>query len=109
VWQTVTGRRPAEFLVSGDHITVHFADGVIYMGSFTLEQAGRHVHMSIRIEEGPAHHKGLVALCICEMDGDTLRWCTASPGHADRPTAFDDQNPQHLCLTLRRESRDGRR
>lgn len=104
-WGTVAGRRPAQFFVSGGHITVHFSDGDIYMGAFTLAEGTRPGAMDICIEEGPDHHRGLTAHCIYELDGDTLRWCTATPGHAERPTAFDEHNPHLLCLILRREHR----
>src|SRR5205085_1527111 len=77
VWNSVSGRRPAEFLVSGTHVTVHFADGAIYLGSFELNSAESPRTMDVRIDEGPPHHKGLVALCIYELDGDVLRWCTS--------------------------------
>jgi uncharacterized protein (TIGR03067 family) len=104
-WGTVAGRRPARFFVSGSHLTVHFADGDIYMGAFTLAEGTRPKAMDVRIEEGPDHHRGLTAHCIYELDGDTLRWCTATPGRAERPSAFDEHNPQLLCLILRREHR----
>jgi len=105
VWSTISGRRRAELLVSGQHLTVHFSDGDIYMGSFTLGTSGRLTTLDVRVEEGPSRHRGLPVLCICELDGDTLRWCNASPGETARPTAFDEHNPHLLCLMLRREHR----
>jgi uncharacterized protein (TIGR03067 family) len=102
-WLSVAGRREAEMLVSGDHLTVHFADGTIYMGTFTLGAAGRLATMDVRVEEGPPRHKGLTARCIFELDGDLLRWCTASPGQSERPAAFDEHDPRHLCLVFHRE------
>lgn len=104
-WTTVSGRRSAELLISGQHLTIHFQDGEIYMGSFTLGAAGRRTTLDVRIDEGPSRHRGLLTLCLCELQGDTLRWCNASPGNAERPLAFDEQNPHLLCLMLRREHR----
>lgn len=101
-WRAVSGRRPGELLISGDHLAVHFDDGSIYMGRFTLGE-GRPAKMDVLVEEGPPAHKGLKALCIWEVQGDTLRWCTASPGQPDRPAAFAEADPQHLCLEFRRE------
>ena len=101
VWAVVEGRHEAEFLFSGSHFTVRFSDGTIYMGSFELDQAGRPRGMKMLIEEGPARHRSLAALCIYELDGDTLRWCTAGPGQQERPAAFppaDDQRFLHLLF-----------
>jgi len=103
-WVCIAGRRPAEFLVSGSHLTVHFKDGPIYLGSFEVSSASRPKTMDIKIDEGPPHHKGLTALCIYELDGDTLRWCTAGPGQTSRPGQFPTaEDPNSLCLLFRRE------
>jgi len=108
-WRCVAGRRAAVFLVAGSRFTLHFEDGVIYMGTFTLGGDGWPCQMDVRIDEGPAKHRGQVALCIYEFDGDTLRWCTASPGQADRPTAFLERDPLHLSLVFRRDPLQGKR
>jgi len=103
-WVCIGGRRPAEFLVSGSHVTVHFKDGAIYLGSFELNPASRPRTMDVRVDEGPPHHKGLTASCIYELDGDTLRWCTAGPGQSQRPGNFSTaEDPNYLCLVFRRE------
>jgi hypothetical protein len=75
------------------------------MGSFTLGAAGRLTTLEVRIDEGPVRHKGLSVLCVCELDGETMHWCNATPGEAHQPTAFDDHNPHLLCLRFRREHR----
>ena len=102
-WLAVAGRRLGELLIAGNRIVVHFADGDVYVGSFTLDRDGRHHLMDVLIEEGPSRHKGHVALCIYEVDGDVLRWCTASPGQAQRPNTFTEADPLHLSLVFRRE------
>jgi uncharacterized protein (TIGR03067 family) len=104
-WVSVSGRRPAELLVSGVHYTVRFADGDIYMGALELLLEARPRGMDMRIEEGPARHKGRIALCLYELDGATLRWVTNGPTHAERPAAFAEDGPQALCLVFRREAR----
>jgi len=64
--------------------------------------------MDVRVEERPSRHKGLLAQCIYEVDGDVLRFCAASPGQGERPMAFAEVHPLHLCLIFRREhSRSG--
>jgi uncharacterized protein (TIGR03067 family) len=102
-WLAVAGRRQAEFLIAGNRIAVHFADGDVYLGSFTLDTDGRHALMDVRVEEGPSRHKELIAQCIYEVAGDVLRFCAGSPGQGDRPTAFAEVHPLHLCLIFRRE------
>lgn len=102
-WMAVAGRRQAEFLIAGNRLAVHFADGDLYLGSFTLDHDGRHATMDVFVEEGPPRHKGRTARGIYEVDGDVLRWCTASPGQDQRPIAFAESDPLHLCLVFRRE------
>jgi uncharacterized protein (TIGR03067 family) len=86
-WSSVSGRR-AEFLVCGAHFAFHFADGDIYMGSFTLDPFARPREMDVHVTAGPAPSIGQTARCIYELTGDTLRWCTAGPGQTDRPVRF---------------------
>jgi uncharacterized protein (TIGR03067 family) len=101
-WTAISGRRQATFLISGNHFTVHFADGEIYMGCFTVGSNGRYRTMDVQVVEGPQRHKGQSALCIFELDQDVLRWCTASPGQLDRPGDFIEADPLHLCLVFRK-------
>jgi len=103
-WVFVSGRRETELLVSGAHFTLRFADGDIYMGAFELDERARPRGMVMRIDEGPPRHRGLSALCIYEVAGDTLRWCTPGPGLKEWPTAFAAaEDPHYLSLVLRRE------
>jgi uncharacterized protein (TIGR03067 family) len=104
-WATLSGRRMAEFLVSGQHFTVHFVDGDIYMGSFTLDPTAWPKRMDVCIDEGPSLHKGQSALCIYEVDGDTLRWCTAGPGQRERPASFTTDDRHSLSLIFQREKK----
>jgi uncharacterized protein (TIGR03067 family) len=101
-WQSIEGQRQADLIIAGDRLTIHFEDGDIYMGRFTVSANGRPRKMDVVVEEGPAQHRGLVALGIFEIDGEQLRWCTASPGQADRPAAFTQEHPRHLCMVFRR-------
>jgi uncharacterized protein (TIGR03067 family) len=104
IWSFVAGGREAELLISGDRYTMRFADGALYMGRFVLTPNGRLGTMDMQIEEGPPRHKGKTALCLYELDGGTLRWCTAGPGRTERPTAFPAlDHPQYLHLVFRCE------
>jgi uncharacterized protein (TIGR03067 family) len=103
-WLTISGRREAVFLISGNHFTVRFSDGDIYMGIFEIHPATLPKRMVMRIEEGPPRHKGKTTWCIYELDGHTLRWCAGSPGQVEQLNGFPvEDDPQYLCLRLRRE------
>jgi uncharacterized protein (TIGR03067 family) len=107
-WTFISGRRPAQFLVSGTRFAIHFADGEIYFGSFTLTPYARPKAMDVRIEEGPGRHKGQTVLCIYELSNNTLRWCIAGPGQSDRPPAFPaEEDTRYLYLIFRRENANG--
>jgi len=102
-WLSGRGPRQAEFLIAGNYLTAHFVDGTIYMGTFTLGNYGALGTMNVRIDEGPAHHKDQVALCIFAVSEDTLRWCTSLPGSLDRPSSFQESEPLTLALEFHRE------
>jgi uncharacterized protein (TIGR03067 family) len=103
-WFSVLGRRQAELLIAGGHFTIRFEDDIIYMGTFELDPDARPRAMDMRIDEGPASHKGKTALCIYELTGDTLRWCVARPGSKERLAGFPSEyNANYLYLAFRRE------
>jgi uncharacterized protein (TIGR03067 family) len=103
-WRFVLGRRPAELVISDYLFAMRFADGETYLGIFRLGPESRPKIMDMRIDEGPARHRGKIARCIYELDGDTLRWCPAEPGSEQRLTTFPAAtDPRYLCLVLRRE------
>jgi uncharacterized protein (TIGR03067 family) len=102
-WDSVFGRREAELLIAGGLFTMRFADGAVYMGAFRLEQAAWPRGIDMRIDEGPREHRGKIALCAYEIDGESLRWCAAEPGANDRLSAFPPENdPRYLYLEFRR-------
>ena len=103
-WGTVSGRRDADFLISGARYSVRFGDGAIYTGTFELDDATQPKTMAMHIEEGPEQHRGRTTHCIYEVAGDTLRWCAGSPGENGRLAAFPGENDgRYLSLILRRE------
>ena len=77
--------------------------GPLYMGSFELAPGGQ---MDMKVEEGPADHKGQVAPCIYQVDAGVLKWCPGRIGSGRRLSAFpsvDDE--RYLCLIFRRARR----
>jgi uncharacterized protein (TIGR03067 family) len=102
-WTCTSGRRRASFLVCGNLFAIHFIDGDIYMGSFVLDPVASPRTMVVTIHEGPSRHRGLSAHCIYELEGDTMRWCTAGPDRTGAPAAFPPEgDPNYLCLVLQR-------
>jgi uncharacterized protein (TIGR03067 family) len=103
-WETVAGPRPLELLVAGNHFAVRFRDGTVYMGDFELEPDAPPKTMVMRIEEGPARHKGKTARCVYDLDGFTLRWWLPEPGPRERPSRLPaEDDPRYLCVVLRRD------
>ena len=92
---SVAGRRSAKLLIAGSRFTFEFIEGKIYMGTIFLDTEADPKQMDMLIEEGPAADKGLISLCIYQMESDVLRWCPTKPG-ADRrlrnfPSVDDDR------------------
>ena len=104
LWVSVAGRRPAEFRIHGRRFTVWFRDGDLYTGDLDVVIDERPRTMLMRIADGPTRHKGKVALCIYELEGELMRWCPAEPGADDPPADFPPvDHPRHLCTVFRRE------
>src|SRR5436309_15287550 len=72
VWKFVSGKREARLLISGDYFTMHFKNGDVYVGTFTLDANARPKAMDLSITEGPEAHRGKKALAIYEFDADHL-------------------------------------
>ena len=105
-WEFVSGRRPAQLIVSGHHCVVKFKNGDIYVGFFELDPAYRPKRINVLIREGPERHQGKVSLGIYEFDGDLFRWCPLEPGVEERLATFPaEDDPNHITLVFRRERR----
>jgi uncharacterized protein (TIGR03067 family) len=101
-WVTVAGPREAKLLVAGNRFAVEFEDGTIYMGSFTLDPTDDPKRIDMRIEEGPAGHRGRTAYCIYHLDGGMLRWCPSRVGSEARLIRFPDvDDARYLSLVFR--------
>src|SRR5262249_52876168 len=104
VWNAVSGRRPVQLLIAGHHFAVKFQDGDLYMGTFRLDARRRPKTMEMLVREGPARHKGKVALCIYELDGETLHWCPNEPGKEEALKEFPGaDDPKYLDTVFQRE------
>ncbi len=105
-WMSVAGSRLAELLIAGRLFTARFEDHVIYMGALELGSDTLPRTVTMRIEEGPARHKGKTVACMYEMDGDCMRFCAAQPGKPVGLAGFPaEDDPKYLTLLLRRQTR----
>jgi uncharacterized protein (TIGR03067 family) len=104
VWNFLSGNRDAQFLIQGEHFTVRFKNGPIYMGTFTLDPTRKPKAIDMVITDGPEKHRGKVSLGIYALDGNHLIWCPSDPGSAERLGAFPaDDDMKHLCIVFHRE------
>jgi uncharacterized protein (TIGR03067 family) len=103
-WVYFSGHREAQLLVSGEHFTMRFRNGDIYVGTCALDPTNRPRAMDMEIREGPEHFRGKKSLAIYEFDGDHLIWCPSEPGKAERLRAFPPgEDRDHLCIIFRRD------
>jgi uncharacterized protein (TIGR03067 family) len=103
-WLSIAGRRKGNFLITGNRFTFEFQSGEIYKGTLSVDATPDPRHMDMQIEEGPEKHKGKLTRCIYQLeDEDTMHWCPAAPGVAERlswfPTVRDER---YLSMVFRR-------
>ena len=107
-WISIGGKYQAEFLIAGRLYTARFENNTIYMGSLELIPTAVPKKMTMWVEEGPAHHKGKMAACLYEVDGDHLRFCATQPGNSEALDDFPAENdPNYVLLVFRRAPRKG--
>jgi uncharacterized protein (TIGR03067 family) len=87
-WLVTSGRWKCRLHFAAHHFALHFERGDIYLGVYTVDPTRNPGAMDMTIEEGPEEYRGLTALCLYHLDGDTLRWCGNEPGHDVRHAAF---------------------
>jgi uncharacterized protein (TIGR03067 family) len=103
VWASVAGPREARLLICGSRFTFELSTGDIYMGTLVLDLDAQPKRMDMRVEEGPARHRGQTAFCIYHLDGGVLRWCPTRPGCGTRLTGFPSvDDDRYLSLVFRR-------
>jgi uncharacterized protein (TIGR03067 family) len=103
-WIVSSGRWKCQLHFAGHHFALHFPSGDVYLGVYTVDPTATPGAMDMAIEDGPDEYKGLIALCLCDFDGDTLRWRPNEPGHPQRPAAFGPEGEgKWPTLVLRRD------
>ena len=104
-WKAVAGRRGAKFVIAGTRFTFEFLEGDTYTGTLRLDPAAAPRQMDMWIEEGPAVHKGQLALCIYDLNEDVLRWCPTVPGAGYRLSRFPSVHDDHyFSLVFHRDN-----
>lgn len=108
-WTSVAGSRNARLLIAGNHFSIEFLDGPIYMGSFALvDPEAQPRRMDMCIAEGPPAHLGRVAHCIYELESDSLRWCPNRPGAHERLTHFPSVHDDRYVSIVFKQDRPPR-
>jgi len=104
VWTTLPGRRQAQLFITGEHFTMRFRRGDVYVGTFSVDPTQRPRAMDLRIIAGPESSVGKIALAIYQFDGEHLIWSPSLPGDPERPRAFPHHNDMdRLLLVFQRE------
>ena len=91
-----------ELTIKGNHIDAKRLDGQrlpMTEGTYKLSP-GKPMQMDGT--ETTARGRTRTFLGICELMGDTLRWCVATPRNA-RPTEFETKRPQFLVILKRQK------
>ena len=91
-----------ELTIRGDHIDAKRLDGQrLPMSEGTYKMAPRKP-MQMDGTETNARGRTRAYLGICELTGETLKWCVATPRNA-RPTEFETKRPQFLVILKRQK------
>jgi uncharacterized protein (TIGR03067 family) len=89
-WLAELDGKKVELKFTKDQFAITFSDGnqeKVFKGTVKINPDGKPKHIDLTIEEGDKF-VGETALGIYELDGDTLKWCSNSPGKAERPSEF---------------------
>jgi uncharacterized protein (TIGR03067 family) len=103
-WIVVSGRWTCQMHFAAHHFALRFPNGDVYLGVYTVDPTVTPAAMDMTIEDGPDKYRGLTALCLYDLNGDTLRWCPTEPGKTQRRTAFPPEGEAKWpMLVLRRD------
>ena len=91
-----------ELTVKGDHIDAKRLDGQSLPMSEGTYKVSPGKPMQMDGTETTRRGRTRIFLGICEVKGDTLKWCVATPRH-ERPTEFETKRPQFLVILKRQK------
>jgi uncharacterized protein (TIGR03067 family) len=75
-------------------------DGDLGEGNFSFDLAAKPHTIDAKRTKAPG--VGQMFLGIYELEGDTLKWCSATP-KKDRPTEFKSKSGQYLMILKRKQ------
>jgi uncharacterized protein (TIGR03067 family) len=115
-WQVVSAERMGnpmsdfekmKLVIEGATMTFKREDEVLFNGKITLDPFKQPKTLDMElIEDAQGHHQGEVSPGIYAIEGDTLKWCNASPGDFDGPREFStNKEKNHMLLVLKREKK----
>jgi len=96
-----------ELTIKGDHIDAKRLDGQrleITEGTYKLAPGKP---MTLDGTEIRPRGRARPYLGICQVEGDTLKWCVATPNNK-RPTDFETKRPQFLVILKRQKPSEPR-
>ena len=107
-WSMVSGMAngqamPKEFVQTGRRVakdgetTITMGGRLYFKAKFSIDPSQKPKAMDYNMTEGPT--KGKTHLGIYELQGDTVRFCFAAPGH-DRPTDFTAKRGGQRTLSV---------
>lgn len=103
-WIVASGRWKCQLLFAAHHFALRFQNGDVYLGVYTVEPTASPGAMDMTLEDGPEEYRGLTALCLYELEGDTLRWRPNEPGNPRRHPEFSPEGEgKWPTLVLRRD------
>jgi uncharacterized protein (TIGR03067 family) len=81
-----------------------FAEGTTTAtGTIAIDPTRKPKHIDAKIADGTGRgekRKGKTALCIYQLDGDTLKFCANAPGEEGHPEQFPDKEGEGKYLYL---------
>ncbi len=90
-------------VIEGKMFTDRIGSEVLAAGTISLDATRSPKTIDVKFTAGSP--KGQMSLSIYELDGDTLKACSAEPGK-DRPSAFSTkEGTGHMFVTYKRAKR----
>ncbi len=103
-WVVAAGRWKCQLLFAAHNFALRFPNGDIYLGIYTVDPTATPAAMDMSVEDGPEQYRGQTALCLFELEGNTLRWRPNEPGNPERHAAFNAEGEgKWPTLVLRRD------
>ncbi len=114
-WHAVAGEQAGRkhddarehFLVfHGNTFTMRRGDMVMLKGTYKIDPAKKPREIDLTVTEGPDVMKGKTSPGVYELEGDTLKWASGTPGGTERPKEFGSTaGTPFMLITLKRQTK----